>query len=281
MNLRHGFLLLSALAVGCASGGDLQKVSNQVTDLQDQIAALKRQVSSKEEVQQLNQKVADQTQSVLKSTADLSVKVADIDDKLQNAQGGIEQTNYRVDHLVQQVTQMQRDLDDLKGRAQAAAPPPAPSTGGVAPPAPANPAMDEMTVQSPPAASEDPIQLYQSAYRDFQKGNYDLAIDGFREFVKAFPKSDLADNGSYWIGESLFSQKKYREAIEQFDIVVNEYPNSDKIPGSLLKKGYSYIELGQKAQGVVQLQYVVHEHPRSPEATLARQKLRVLGIETN
>jgi hypothetical protein len=30
----------------------------------------------------------------------------------------------------------------------------------------------------------------------------------------------------------------------------------------------------------VQLQYVLHEHPRSQEASLARQKLRQLGIDT-
>ncbi len=52
------------------------------------------------------------------------------------------------------------------------------------------------------------------------------------------------------------------------------------MPASLLKKGYGYISLGEKAQGVVQLQYVVHEHPTSQEASLARQKLKALGIET-
>jgi TolA-binding protein len=62
--------------------------------------------------------------------------------------------------------------------------------------------------------------------------------------------------------------------------VVNKYPKSDKVPGSLLKKGYAYINLGERAQGIVQLQYVVHEHPGSQEASLARQRLRQLGVET-
>ena len=124
------------------------------------------------------------------------------------------------------------------------------------------------------------METYQAALRDYQRGNYDLAIEGFREFVAANPRADLADNAAYWIGESLFSQKKYRDAIEQFDSVVNNYPKSDKVPGALLKKGYAYINVGEKAQGVVQLQYVLHEHPKSQEAALARQKLRQLGIET-
>ena len=125
------------------------------------------------------------------------------------------------------------------------------------------------------------MQLYQSAYRDYQRGNFDLAIEGFSDFLAGNANSDLADNASYWIGESLFSQKKYRDAIEQFDSVVTKYPRSDKVPGALLKKGYAYINIGERAQGIVQLQYVLHEHPKSQEASLARQRLRQLGIETN
>jgi tol-pal system protein YbgF len=130
------------------------------------------------------------------------------------------------------------------------------------------------------APAADPLQTYQAAYRDYQRGNFDLAIDGFRDFLEQSPDSDLADNAAYWIGESLFSQKKYREAIAQFDSVVTKYPKSDKVPGALLKKGYAYINSNERAQGIVQLQYVLHEHPRSQEASLARQKLKQLGIET-
>ncbi len=60
------------------------------------------------------------------------------------------------------------------------------------------------------------METYQAAYRDYQRGNFDLAIEGFRDFLATSPQSDLADNAAYWVGESLFSQKKYRDAIEQF-----------------------------------------------------------------
>jgi tol-pal system protein YbgF len=138
-----------------------------------------------------------------------------------------------------------------------------------------------MTVPAPAVTTENPSETYQAAYRDYQRGNFDLAIEGFRDFLRAAPNSDLADNAAYWIGESLFSQKKYREAIAQFDSVVTKFPRSDKVPGALLKKGYAYISVGERSQGIVQLQYVVHEHPRSQEASLARQRLKQLGIDTN
>ena len=260
------------LAVGCASTGDVQQLHSQVADLQEQVAQLKQTASNKSEVESINARIADQTQQLLKSNATLVAKVDQMDEKISNTQGAMEQTNYRVDKLVQQLTQAQQDLEQLKGAA---------ARTGAATAAPGTqPPLTEVAVAPPPAPAEDPMQTYQAAYRDYQRGNFDLAIAGFRDFIARNPNSDLADNAAYWVGESLFSQKKYREAIEQFDSVVTTYPKSDKVPGALLKKGYAYISLGEKAQGIVQLQYVVHEHPNTQEASLARQRLKQLGIET-
>ena len=265
---------VALFATACASSSDMEKLQSQISDLQEQIAALKRTASSKEEVQNVNTKIADQTQTLLKSNATLVTKVDSIEDRLNNAQGSIEQTNYRLDRLVQQVTQTQHDVDDLKASAaaQAAA---APATAQSS-----TPAVSEVTVAPPATSSVNPLDTYQSAYRDYGRGNYDLAIAGFREVVAKAPKSDLADNAAYWIGESLYSQKKYREAIAQFDSVVTGYPKSDKVASALLKKGYAYIQLNEKNMGIVQLQYVVHEHPKSPEAAKAREELKRLGVDS-
>jgi tol-pal system protein YbgF len=262
-------------SVACVTGSDVEKLQSQISDLQEQLAQVKRTASSKEEVSNVNKTIAEQTQTLLKSNATLVAKVDQIEDKIQNAQGATEQTNYRLDRMTQQLTQTQHDVEELKAAAaRTAAAPPSTMT-----PVPA-PSSGEMTVQPVAATSEDPMQTYQAAYRDYQRGNYDLAVAGFRDFAAKNPNSELSGNAAYWIGESLYSQKKYREAIEQFDSVVTRYPKSDKVAGALLKKGYSYIALGEKSQGIVQLQYVVHEHPTTPEAALARQKLKSLGVDS-
>jgi tol-pal system protein YbgF len=272
------FVLLGAAtlsSVACVTSSDVEKLQSQISDLQEQLVQVKRTSSSKEEVQNVNKTIADQTQMLLKSNATLVAKVDQIEDKMQNGQGAVEQTNNRLDRMAQQLTQTQHDVDALKAAiAQAAA-------AAQANPAPPAASGSEMTVPSPAAVpAEDPMQVYQSAYRDYQRGNYDLAIAGFRDFASRNPNSELSGNAAYWIGESLYSQKKYREAIQQFDSVVTRYPKSDKVAGALLKKGYGYIALGEKSQGIVQLQYVVHEHPTSAEAALARQKLKSLGVDS-
>jgi len=279
------FALLALFASACATTSDVQKLQSEINDLQDQVAQLKRTASSKEDVQNVNTRIAEQTETLLKSNATLVTKVGSIEDRMNNTQGSVEQTNYRVDHLVQQLTQAQHDVEEMRAAiTRLATPAPAPAQPSVAPtPSPATPGpvpvpMHEVNVTAD--SGETPAMTYQNAYRDYQKGNYDLAIAGFREFIQKYKDSDLADNAAYWIGESLYSQKKYRESIAQFDSVVNDYPKSEKVPSALLKKGYAYISLGEKAQGIVQLQYVVHEHPKSSEAAKAREELKKLGVET-
>ncbi len=262
-------LATALLLPSCVSSGDVERLEDRIIDLQDEVQALKRQASSKEEVERLNNELAQKTQSILRSSADVSVKVDSIEDRIENTQGSIEQTNYRIDRIVQQIAQNEREIANLKAILRASQPP------GSEPPL-----QDQVVVGGRTPTSGDPIQLYQSAYRDYQRGNWDLAIEGFEDFLADNPRSDLADNAAYWIGESYYSQQKYREAITQLDKVVSNYPQSDRVPAALLKKGLAYIELGQRAQGIVQLQYVVHEHPASQEASLAREKLRALGIDT-
>jgi tol-pal system protein YbgF len=270
-------MLAAALAAaGCISTSDFEAAQRQIAELQEELANIKRTASSKDEVQNVNVRIAEQTETLLRSNATLVTKVNEIEERIQNTQGAVEQATHRIDQVAQQAARTQRDVEDLRTRVTAMPPAVPPTNGG-------GEATGELTVPGPAVSTPpdvDPMQTYQGAYRDYQRGNFDLAIEGFRDFLATSANSDLADNASYWIGESLFSQKKYREAIGQFDAVVNRYPKSDKVPGALLKKGYAYINVGERAQGVVQLQYVLHEHPKSQEASLARQKLKQLGIET-
>ena len=274
--------LASAFAgAGCVSTSDFKRAQDQIAELQEELANVKRTASTREEVQGVNVRIAEQTETLLRSNATLVAKVADLEERSQSTVGATESTNHRLDQISQQVTTTQRDVENIKlllAQMQSQSAASTPAGTGTAPGS--TPSAGEVTVPAPPVASGNPMDTYNAAYRDYQRGNFDLAIEGFQEFLTSNPRSDLADNAAYWIGESLFSQKKYRDAIQQFDSVVTRYPKSDKVPGALLKKGYAYISIGERAQGVVQLQYVLHEHPSSSEASLARQRLRQLGIET-
>ena len=122
--------------------------------------------------------------------------------------------------------------------------------------------------------SQSPDSLYFTAYSDYNKKNYDLAIEGFTQFVKQFPDNVLADNSLYWIGECYYAQKKYSEAIRFFSEITEKYQGGDKIPDALLKKGYALIESGQVENGISVLKELISSFPLSEEAYLAQQKIK-------
>jgi tol-pal system protein YbgF len=128
----------------------------------------------------------------------------------------------------------------------------------------------------PPPSNLSPQEVYNTAYADYQKGSYDLAIDGFKIYREQFPASPLADNALYMIGECYFTQKKFNEAIEQLDDLIMTYPLSDKIAAAYLKKGFSLAELNKKEEAVAVLKLLVAKFPLEEEAKTAQQKIKEL-----
>jgi len=125
-------------------------------------------------------------------------------------------------------------------------------------------------------ASASPLggdEIYRSAYADYSRGAYELAISGFRDYLAKYPKGSLGANSQYWLGECYYSQKKFKEAIAEFDAVTKSYPKSAKAPGALLKKGYCYLALGDAARAKSTLMEVFEKYPKTREAALAEDQL--------
>jgi tol-pal system protein YbgF len=133
--------------------------------------------------------------------------------------------------------------------------------------------------EAPASTNLSPQEVYNMAYSDYRKGNFELAIDGFKMYREQFPESPLADNSLYWIGECYFSQKKYPEAIEQFNELILNYPRGDKIPAAYLKKGISLMELGKKEESLIVFKLLISKYPLEEETKIAQQKIKELLSE--
>lgn len=166
---------------------------------------------------------------------------------LQSVSGLSEQigaTNQRIDRLSEQMAQLKKLIENL----------------------PKLPTFTEIT-------PGNPDQLFAAAYGDYSKGNYDLAISEFRQYVETYPTSEMADNAQYWIGECYYGKKKFNEAIAEFDKVTLLFPKGDKVPAARFKKGMALIELGQTDAARAEFTAIIRAYPRSNEAVLAKQQL--------
>jgi TolA-binding protein len=245
-----------------------------------------------QDVAQLRQDLNALTLSVHRGRGDTEAVLGQLDRRTR--EGNSESTRQlgvlsaRVDTLSTELGRMSTRLDELSQRIEtlsrelASRPAPGPSSGGPAPGTAGTPRS---------SGGPTPQQAYQAAYLDFSKGNYPLAVAGFREFVRRYPDAALADQAQYWVGESLFSQaraslaagqtdkatRELEQAVQEFRRVSLNYPRGDKVPTALYKEALALLELKQTRLAQTRLQYLLDNFPQSEEAPLARERLANLG----
>jgi tol-pal system protein YbgF len=133
-------------------------------------------------------------------------------------------------------------------------------------------AMNEVTTAESEAVKRD----YEIASRALEKKDYRAAIARFKDFLKKYPKSRLANNAQYWIGECHYALREFDKAIVEFDAVRRKYPQGEKVPAALLKQGFAFAELGEKVNARLILQELVEKYPQSQEAARAKTRLKAL-----
>lgn len=141
-----------------------------------------------------------------------------------------------------------------------------------------------------PGSGATAEEAYQAAYLDFSRGRYELALSGFREFLRRYPDSPLADSAQYGIGESYYSlasaaaaesqpdkaTRALEQSVQEFRKVIVMYPRGAKVPTALYKEALALAELKQTALARTRLQYLLDHFPQSEEAPLAKERLAAL-----
>lgn len=256
-------VLIASMMPGCAA--QKQRISSnqrEIDNLRREIRFLKEQNSRLlREIDLINSRFDEVKDGDKGIRADLMSQISALKDEVAALQNQYKDTNYRITALNQQ-TGSSRPVVTSPSR---------PET---------EPSGGEQTNVSPSTEellNDESRQLYNVAYRDLIKGNYQLALEGFRQYVQQYPGSDLTDNAQYWIGEVFYSQGRYANAIDEFEKVVRQYDKGDKTPDALLKIGYSYINMEEIEQAKLYLEEVIREHPDTEAANLAKGRLATLN----
>jgi tol-pal system protein YbgF len=116
--------------------------------------------------------------------------------------------------------------------------------------------------------------VYTQSFDALKAGSYSIAITGFKDFLKSYPQSSLAENAQYWLGEAYYVNHDYDSAAEAFRTVLKKWPDARKAPDALLKLGYTQFEQKQYAAARSTLTAVTQRYPGTDAAKLAADKLR-------
>jgi tol-pal system protein YbgF len=312
---------------GCAEVDDAlhQDVAQLRQDVNTLMLNAHRQRGEAEALTQVDRRAREQTAESTRQMGALSTSLENLKTEISRLSARVDDVSQRVDTLGRQVRAGAATAPPPIPSPPPAAPPsavsaapappplqappmPAPPPPSAAPPtqaapvpAPGAPPIASRPPTSPPpppepsrGAAPSPSataeETYQAAYVDFSKGHYALAIPAFREFIRRFPESLLADSAQYAIGECYFSlaragassgpadkvKQDLEQAVQEFRKVIVNYPRGSKVPTALYKEALALTELKQPALARARLQYLLDHFPQSEEAPLAKERLAAL-----
>lgn len=120
---------------------------------------------------------------------------------------------------------------------------------------------------------------YQVALELLREERYDQSAASFKQFLVAFPNSQLASNAQYWLAESYYASNEFEKALADFTGVIERFPKSSKVPDALLKMGYCNYSLKRWDDARAALTRVQAEYPTTTAARLADQYLKRMQAE--
>ncbi|MGH9395688.1 MAG: tetratricopeptide repeat protein [Terriglobia bacterium] len=267
------------------------------------------QLDSLQQAVQILQRTVDTQTAVLKTlvqqTSDNVDSMKAVITKMQNVeQQNLAATSNRFDAMTGQIQQLSASLDETKGQLsklsdqlaqtqkimQTLNAPATPGAAGATESAADAPGQSQPGAQlgaqagaqtAAPALPPvpDPQTLYKSAYADYTQGQYQLAVQGFQQYLQDYGDTDLASNAQFYVGDSYYAQKDYKSAIREYDRCIKLYPHGNKAAAAHLKKAYALLALGQRTAGEHELSLLLRMYPNSHEADLAQERLRKLRLQ--
>jgi len=280
-------LLLHAMAPSSAAAqnrehqqaaADVRMLQEQTQQLALTIAALNQALA--ESLKGISTRLDVANEATRKGFADQKLLVDNLANDVRVIRERSDDTNVRISALREELEALRSTVLSLQEAAVAAQRPavpldpntPAPAVPTAGTPVPAAP-------QTPPPAAPpstaglSPQRMYDAARADYFAGQYAAAVLGFDAFLRAFPRSELADDAYFSIGESNYSQNRFAEAVAAYNQVIQTYPGTNAVPDAYYKRGLAQERLGQLDAARASWQAVSKSFPDSAAATLAKQNL--------
>jgi tol-pal system protein YbgF len=275
------FLVALALLVATAPAGAANREHEQILAdirmLQEQNQRLQLAlVTLAEALKTVTTKIDEQNAATRKGFADQKLLTDAVAGDLRVLREKLDETNVRLTSLSQDVDGL-REIIPQGSPATSLTP-----TDPNAPPTPGSPAPGASTGTGTPVPPPTPAggtgmtpkRLYETAYADYTAGQWSLAVQGFETYVKTYPKSDLADDAQYYIGESYSGDSKFREAVAAYEKVTRDYPQSDMLPEAWYKVGSTYERLAQPDKARAAYETAIKMFPENnPAVRLSKQRL--------
>lgn len=236
--------LLGVSITGCATRRQVQELSLEVRKMRSDLESIRADNARLDSLFRSN------IQQSRKLNADFSAYVSRLDERMQMVEARLQDA----------ITLINRATGAIESRS---------GTRSLQQPGADSAGID--TTQS--SGQIDCQKVFNSAYFDFVKEDFDLARKGFQNYIKTCPTTALADNAAYWIAETYYLQKDYARAQQEFEKLIKEYPSSEKIAAAKLKFAKSLYNQRYKTKAESYFKEIIEQYPGTDEAQEAAQML--------
>ena len=269
---------------------ELRIMQEQAQQLAITLAALNQAIA--ESAKSLAARLDEANNTTRKAFADQKLLIDNMASEVSKIRERGDDTNVRIASLreelealrvtVQALQQLQQYSAAPPPVADPAAPAPATSPGGT-PASSATTGPPPVTAPPPPAlpstAGLSPTRLYETAQADYFAGQWNSAVSGFEAFLRAFPRSEQADDAQFYIGETYFAQNQWDQAVAAYNLVIQMYPGTNSIPVAYYKRGLAEQRLGQLEAARASWEAAVKNFPDTDAGRLAKQNLERLQAQ--
>jgi len=118
--------------------------------------------------------------------------------------------------------------------------------------------------------------MYQQGFDLLKQFKYDEAVGVFKQQVERYPSGSYADDGLYWIAESMYLNRNLPESKKYFREILDNFAQSPRVPDAMLKTAYIEQDQGNEIEARILLQEIIQYHPRSDAAISAKNRLEKL-----
>ena len=119
------------------------------------------------------------------------------------------------------------------------------------------------------------------AWADYTTGQWDLAITGFEQYIRTFPKLENASDAQVNIGKSYDYAGNKQKALDAFDKAIRDYPNGRATADAYYHKGLVLLDLKQPDKAREAFETVVKNFGDTATGQMAKQKLVELSKKPN
>jgi tol-pal system protein YbgF len=266
--------IVASTAPAGAANREHDQILADIRMLQEQNQRLQMAlVTLAEALKSVSAKIDESNASTRRGFADQKLFTDTVGGDLRVLREKLDETNVRLTSLSQDVDGL-REIIPQSGPGLPLAPvdPNAPPQTPGAAPSPGTTVAAPAAVM-PAGTGTTPKRLYDTAYADYTAGQWTLAVQGFETYLKTYPKSELADDAQYYVGESYSGDSKFREAVAAYERVIRDYPQSDILPDAWYKVGITYERLAQPDRARQAYETAVKNFPETDAGRLAKQRL--------